>query len=69
MMQVETNETYSLLAKTGRSVSNVSWYVGYLEQGRNVYFFASNMSAKGDYNRNTRKETTMAAFKKLGILK
>ena len=69
MMQVEKNETYSLLAKTGRSVSNVSWYVGYLEKGNNVYFFATNMSAKGSYNSDARKETTMTAFKELGIVK
>ncbi len=68
MMEVENNETYSLLAKTGRSIDNISWYVGYLEKGKNVYFFASNMSTKGSYDGNTRKKTTMAAFKKLGVL-
>ena len=43
---VEQTPDYTLRAKTGWATSSnpqVGWYVGYLEQNDNVYFFATNL--------------------------
>ena len=68
MMKVEDISKDYMLAKTGRSMTNIRWYVGYVEKGENVYFFAANMQAQEGDHPNVAKETSLAALKNLGIL-
>ena len=70
----QTDE-HTLRAKTGLAITDNKyngWYVGYLEKNNNVYFFATNISPKENYDKsfnNNRKTITIKAFKQLGILK
>lgn len=46
LMIREETETYRLSGKTGwalRDNESIGWYVGYIEKGENVYFFATNI--------------------------
>ncbi|WP_116769260.1 class D beta-lactamase [Maribacter litoralis] len=76
IMVIDT-ENYTLSGKTGLSISNEQyngWFVGYIEVGNDVYFFATNLERT---NNNldlsdfiqTRKEVTLAALKELQIIK
>jgi beta-lactamase class D len=48
LIQAQT-PNYTLRGKTGtvsfgeESKPQIGWYVGYLEQGKNTYFFATNI--------------------------
>lgn len=69
MMLVEDTPSYKILAKTGRTFeNNNSWYVGYVEKGEKVYYFAINFFPKGDFDFRSRKGVTMAALKSLDII-
>jgi beta-lactamase class D len=68
MMTVEGNKNYRLMAKTGRSITDIGWYVGYVDKGDEVYFFATNIQPKGEFITNTRIEVTRAALKKMSII-
>jgi beta-lactamase class D len=49
IMIAEQNADYTLRAKTGwttQGKQNIGWYVGYLEKGEQVYFFALNIEKK-----------------------
>lgn len=49
MMVREETDTYTLSGKTGwaiRDGNNIGWFVGYLETGEDVYFFATNIEPK-----------------------
>ncbi len=54
MLVVDSTDNYTLRAKTGwalRVTPQICWYVGYIETGGNVYFFAMNYeSAHPDAN-------------------
>lgn len=72
MMLIEETETYKISGKTGWSIrkgNNNGWFVGYVESESNVYFFATNIVPKKDFNMNMfpliRKEITYKALKKL----
>jgi beta-lactamase class D len=70
----EENGSYRLRAKTGSSFQDgraIGWYVGYLEQNDNVYFFATNIeSDESDQNfRNARIEITRQILQRFGLLK
>lgn len=75
MFIVKQTEDYTLRAKTGLAVRDKSyngWYVGYLESNDNVYFFATNISPKGNYDKsfnNKRKDITIQALKEFKIFK
>ena len=50
VMLVNQTETYQLSAKSGTSVVGeeyLGWYVGFVEKGENVYYFATNIEPKG----------------------
>ena len=58
---VEQNDTYTIRAKTGwaaRIENQIGWYVGYLENENNVYFFALNMDIRNSEEAKKRKEIT-----------
>ena len=74
---LEKNDSLTLRGKTGCATQEdgtvVGWFVGYVEKGKNVYFFASNITSNnaqrdGDIIFNARKEVALAVLRKLGIL-
>ncbi|WP_420573065.1 class D beta-lactamase [Kordia sp.] len=75
MMVIKETENYVLRGKTGWSITNNinnGWFVGYLEKGDQVLFFATNVEAASDYNQKdfqkNRKELTYKALAILNIL-
>ncbi len=72
IMVVEQTPDYTIRAKTGLSMLGVTpeigWYVGYLEKGKNVYFFAVNMDIRSRKDIPIRKELMRRCFKDLGLL-
>ena len=74
MIKVSENG-YDLSAKTGWSITegvDNGWYVGYIEKGGKVYFFATNVSPGPGFERESfgaiRKEITIRGMKEIGIL-
>ncbi|MDN3688924.1 class D beta-lactamase [Cyclobacterium jeungdonense] len=75
MMVIEESGDYRLSGKTGWSVDqgvDNGWFVGYLEKGGAVYFFASNLApgpavSDADFLQ-ARKGVTMEALQVLGFL-
>ncbi len=70
----EDDGSYRLRAKTGSGFQDgksIGWYVGYLEQNDNVYFFATNIEADDpDENfGNARIEITRQILQRFGLLK
>jgi len=67
----EQSSTYVLRAKTGWVTSNtpqIGWYVGYLEQNNNVYFFATNIDMVTEKDAASRLEVTKLCLQDLGLL-
>lgn len=76
IMLVEETKNYKLSGKTGLSNSNDQyngWYVGFMEVGENVYFFATNLEPKNskinlqDFIKK-RKDVTLSALKKMKVI-
>jgi len=71
IMVFEQTPDYTLRAKTGwvRSTNpEIGWFVGYLEQNNNVYFFATNINLRKPEDTSARIEITRRSFKDLGLL-
>ncbi len=71
IMVFEQTPDYTLRAKTGwvRSTSpELGWFVGYLEQNNNVYFFATNINIRKPEDTSARIEITRRSLKDLGLL-
>ncbi len=72
IMVVEQTPDYTIRAKTGLSMLGVTpeigWYVGYLEKGKNVYFFAVNIDILSTKDVPIRKELMRRCFKDLELL-
>jgi beta-lactamase class D len=67
----EQASDYVLRAKTGLATSvtpQIGWYVGYLEQNNNVYFFATNIDVVNDQDIAARLEVTKLCLQDLGLL-
>ena len=71
----EQGDGFILSGKTGWTTdpviqSDVGWYVGYLEKGGNVYFFATNIESKEPLDSfvKARKEITMNILRELKLL-
>jgi beta-lactamase class D len=67
----EQTPNYVLRAKTGWATSvtpNIGWYVGYLEQNDNVYFFATNLDMVSETPPAVRLEITRLCLQDLGLL-
>jgi beta-lactamase class D len=65
---IERSENYVLRAKTGWAHNldkHIGWYIGYLEQNENVYFFAVNIDIE---NRNDAKKREIVARNSLKSL-
>ncbi|MCB0806250.1 MAG: class D beta-lactamase [Bacteroidales bacterium] len=76
MMVIDSNQVYKLSGKTGWSIrngNNNGWFVGYLEKGDEVFFFATNVSPHQSFDMKLfpviRKEITMKAFQAMGFIK
>ncbi|MFB2875958.1 class D beta-lactamase [Floridanema aerugineum] len=70
IMIVERTPTYTLRGKTGWATSvtpNIGWFVGYLEQNNNVYFFATNIKMSSANDAAKRLEITRRSLKSLGL--
>ena len=73
IMLAETGTNYKLFAKTGAGRNGdklVGWYVGFIEQNGNVYYFANNIEAD-EANKNflpARVEIAVRNLKEVGLL-
>ena len=72
LMVIEENGDYKLSGKTGwssRNGNNNGWFIGYLEKGPDIYFFATNIDPGSEFNMEMfpmiRKEITMKAMEQL----
>lgn len=75
VMITEKTDNYTIHAKTGWTREggiNTGWWVGYIENGNGVWFFATLLLQDRKYNSPSfgpcRKEITKQVFKELGIL-
>lgn len=74
IMLMEQTPDYTIRGKTGwvGFVDNVTpkigWYVGYLEKGKNVYFFATNIDIRNKKDPSARIDLTRRCFKELAVL-
>ncbi len=71
IMIVERTPAYTLRGKTGWGSSvtpNVGWFVGYLQQNNNTFFFATNMVISRPEDAPKRLEVTRRSLKLLGLL-
>lgn len=70
IMIFEQTPDYTLRAKTGwaRGSLDVGWFVGYLEQNENVYFFATNIDMPSLDNAPDRIEVTRRCLQDLSLL-
>ena len=72
LMIYDKNDDYIIYAKTGwamRVEDQIGWFVGYVEKGNDVYFFATNLQSKEpEEGFVSRKEITFKILKELKIL-
>ncbi len=64
----EQTDTYILRGKTGWA-SKTGWYVGYLEEHGNIYFFANNIDIRDEKDTAARISIVKDIFKSMGLLK
>jgi len=74
MIVIEENEQFKLSGKSGLSNTNQiynGWFVGYIESESKIYFFATNIEPKKQFDFDTfimkRKKVTFEALKQIGI--
>ncbi len=71
MMIAEQTPEYTLHAKTGRAGEEgqeVGWYVGYVERGTEVYFFATELDVRSEADSRARVELSRALMRHCGLL-
>lgn len=75
IMFIEETEKYSLYGKTGLSNAEHGyngWFVGYVEQGTETYFFATNIEPRDDFDFDVfvqkRMDITFAALKQMNMM-
>ena len=72
IMIYEESDEYILRAKTGwgmRFEKQVGWFVGYVEKGDDVYFFATNLETKNpDEGFRSRIEISYRILRELGVI-
>ena len=75
IMFIEETEKYSLYGKTGLSNAEHGyngWFVGYVEQGTDTYFFATNIEPSDDFDFDVfvqkRMDITFAALKQMNMM-
>jgi len=72
---MSSDQNYTLSGKTGWGVIgdlDIGWFVGYLEKENEVYFFATKLIPKSDFDMDDfipiRKQITLDAFESLKII-
>jgi beta-lactamase class D len=71
LLVLEETPAWRLSGKTGWAGSvkpQIGWLVGYLERGKDVYFFATNLEIRKDEDRNARLAVTKAILRDLGLM-
>lgn len=71
IMVEEKIPEYVLHAKTGWAATTkpqIGWWVGYVEKGKNVYFFATNIDINKDEDGKARKSVTKNILRELAIV-
>ena len=74
IMIMEKTPDYTITGKTGwvgvadDVTPKIGWYVGYLEKGENVYFFATNIDIRNENDAAARLEVTRRCFQDLAVL-
>jgi beta-lactamase class D len=74
ILVMEKTPEYTIRGKTGWAgfgstvTPQIGWYVGYLEQGKNVYFFATNIDIRNDKDAAARMELTRRCLKDFALL-
>jgi len=75
MMIIEENDGYQISGKTGWSIRNDrnnGWFVGCLQKKEAIYYFATNIEPKANFNMDhfpaVRREVTIQALKELGVI-
>jgi beta-lactamase class D len=75
LMVIDSTADYVISGKTGWSIrngNNNGWFVGYLEKGEDVYFFATNLIPNEAFNMDMfpriRSAVTMEALRSLGVI-
>ncbi len=74
IMVMEKTPDYTITGKTGwvgvadDVTPKIGWYVGYLEKGENVYFFATNIEIRSEKDPAARQELTRRCFQDLTVL-
>jgi beta-lactamase class D len=74
IMIMEKTPGYTITGKTGwvgftdDIEPKIGWYVGYVEKGKNVYFFATNIDIRNEKDPAARLELTRRCLKDLAIL-
>ena len=72
IMIYNQTEAYIIRAKTGwalRVEDQIGWFIGYIEKGNDVYFFATNLQSKEpEEGFKSRKTITFNILKELNIL-
>ncbi|MBW4574238.1 MAG: class D beta-lactamase [Aphanothece sp. CMT-3BRIN-NPC111] len=74
IMIMEKTPDYTIRGKTGwvgfadDVTPEIGWYVGYLEKGNNVYFFATNIDIRNEKDAAARIELSRRCFKDLAVL-
>jgi beta-lactamase class D len=71
LMVVEQTPAFTLRAKTGwaqRITPQVGWFVGHIESGVDVWFFATNIEIVKPEDSRLRQEITIKALKLKGII-
>ncbi|PZO20875.1 MAG: class D beta-lactamase [Leptolyngbya foveolarum] len=74
IMVVEKTPSYTIRAKSGwvgfgePEQEQIGWYVGYVEQNNNAYFFATNIDIRNDDDPKARATLTRLSLESLGLL-
>ncbi|WP_255298349.1 class D beta-lactamase [Brevibacillus dissolubilis] len=69
MMIQDEQDTYTLYGKTGtRETPPVGWYVGFVENERGTYVFATNVDGEGTASSAKAKEITLGILKENHII-
>lgn len=71
IMLVEQTDDYALYAKTGWAVrgdGEHAWWVGYVDKGEEVWFFATNIEITNNVQSQFHKEITRDTLELIGVL-
>jgi beta-lactamase class D len=74
IMAIKKTTKYTMYGKTGwvgsdgKVTPQIGWYVGYLEKGKDTYFFATNIEIRNKKDAAARMELTRLCLKDLALI-